>query len=537
MNPGPGLFSSKLHDILKPRNHILLEPDTELYLPWLQPLLSREGSTYKLLPKSGMSWDHLDEAFSKKYLPDQELLPRGDPRLEKPNDTLLFVANVGHYPLRSFQSARNFTKLFLYQMVEAIRCHSTFQGYGLVRVLLWVADTEKNGVLPRTITDRRGITIDAEVSCQDLFEIAGGDGTTSLRKRENILDIESSSKVLQKMNEAGIRTPTGRKTKLEMDTNATLAGELSGEADAPKIKRDFHAELEHLEKRYAEGKLLKYADEIAARALDPNAKLLSDKQRKSGTCNQKFFGADYLRMYQLRQRVSKIKKQGNIISELLEDHQAIAKAKEDILAMNPEDAKVAQEALDLRIRDWTEEFENKTPVDQSLFWIYVDNRKALEQDPPLLMWDRRFAEPIKVFEDDFVPHREMCLLDIRPKSLWPVLRQNDRIDWENFDYIIGHLFMFSTQSVKKGLTSLAHGAYDWIVPECPSLTDPEKGGCRDLDELTVRCLSQEMLKEIIESWMKWPFRPSRYQLMVKTGQAVREEEEDPFWKDASNGKF
>src|ERR1700677_3313119 len=89
LNPGPGVWSSALHDFLKPRTHILMEPDHASYKPLLKPLLDAEGSTYKFIPKSGVIWSSLQEALSPELLPCQKTLDHGDSRLEEPNHTLL----------------------------------------------------------------------------------------------------------------------------------------------------------------------------------------------------------------------------------------------------------------------------------------------------------------------------------------------------------------------------------------------------------------------------------------------------------------
>src|ERR1700693_5894906 len=79
VNPGIGIWSEKLHNVLKPRTHILFEADHRLYQPILQPLLDAPGSTFKLIPKSGLVWGHMEKVLSDEYLPHQEPLVRGDP--------------------------------------------------------------------------------------------------------------------------------------------------------------------------------------------------------------------------------------------------------------------------------------------------------------------------------------------------------------------------------------------------------------------------------------------------------------------------
>jgi len=81
--------------------------------------------------------------------------------------------------------------------------------------------------------------------------------------------------------------------------------------------------------------------------------------------------------------------------------------------------------------------------------------------------------------------------------------------------------MNPTQTVGKGLSELAPGAADWIIPRCPSLTDVDRGGCIDVDLLLVKTLNQTMLKEITEAFMGWPFRPTKSEMMVRLGsQAI-----------------
>lgn len=79
--PGAGLWSSKLHDALQPRSHILLEPDEELYRPFLEPLLAKKGAT--LIPKSGIVWRDLSGILNPTHLPHQHERLANDPNPRK----------------------------------------------------------------------------------------------------------------------------------------------------------------------------------------------------------------------------------------------------------------------------------------------------------------------------------------------------------------------------------------------------------------------------------------------------------------------
>ncbi|KAJ8125970.1 hypothetical protein O1611_g7668 [Lasiodiplodia mahajangana] len=90
--PGAGLWSSKLHEFLQPRSHILLEPDAELYRPMLQPLLDKPGT--KLVPKTGIIWRELSSVLTPEFFPHQAIPDNPDVR----NDTLLVTANIAFHP-------------------------------------------------------------------------------------------------------------------------------------------------------------------------------------------------------------------------------------------------------------------------------------------------------------------------------------------------------------------------------------------------------------------------------------------------------
>ena len=203
LNPGPGMWSSTLHNFLKPRTHILMEPDYDSYKPMLQPLLDAEDSTYKLVPKSGLSWDSLLETLSPEHLPHQEALERRDPRLEEPNNTLLLVANLGFHPKKAYRGFNSITNLVLYQLLSAARSHSLIHKYGLIRMILWVDDEAKRSVLPRNVLRRRKAAVEAELTCSDINEIASSTDFAEPIVRDDGLDLDSSRATLERMEEEG----------------------------------------------------------------------------------------------------------------------------------------------------------------------------------------------------------------------------------------------------------------------------------------------------------------------------------------------
>ena len=567
INPGAGIWSSAIHNLLKPRNHYLMEPDSVLYTPLLQPLLDAEGSTYKLIPKSGAVWGHLNTLLTPETLPQQKEYAPGDPELDKPNDTLLVMANLGWHPRKPFRAFPSISLLVVHQLLSAVRAHSLFHQYGLIRMLIWVADEEGKTVLPRTINVRRKTAIEAEVSCSDIFEIASASVENQFRRDEH-LNIESSRRALQRMEEAGITTPAGRETSYQLKAAESPDKQTSGEDS--EVRRDWQDEIQDLEKRFAAGEFAIFAESETS-VLNPEwkrlcylRKLQEDRNKTPGkrkllaklveeleALEAKFAAGnikrhilaetkasengrgkvqkhtpEYHRLLSLRSRKASDLGRGERSNPLFEEFEAILEMQAKVKTLSGTKAEELQQEIEERTAGFNEQVESLAFGEKAAFRLRLDDRRTFNNDPPLLYWDRREAEPLKVHAHEFYPKQELCLLDFHPQALWPVLRQGFPATYDIFEYLVSTMYISPTQSLKAALTATYPGAIEWLVEECPSLTDVRKGGSPDLDFITVRCLTLEMLREIIEAWMRWPFRPDRFELMRRSGSTPHDPEED-----------
>jgi transcription factor 1 len=583
LNPGPGIWSSAIHDFLKPRTHVLMEPDDALYRPLLQPLLDAEGSTYKLIPKSGVVWAFLQQALSPELLPHQKVREPGDPRLEEQNDTLLVLANLGYYPKKPYRGFSSISSLVIYQLLSAARSHSLFHKYGLIRMLIWVEDEEKKMVLPRSIVNRRKSSVEAEVTCGDIFEVASSTDAVGVSLRDHNLDLESSMAVLKRMDEAGIKTPKNRQGALEMEATKSSSRDISAESQI--VKREFYKELEDLERRFDAEEFSMFQDSPEGRqaletfqSLQTSARspklqtpewtrmaLLTKAEtrwkkeapkstfkhedelrelrerfaagefqqyqlsedglpkRVNKTSMAKYYTPEYKRLEYLRTRSRMENKRVARAMALSDEYDEILTMQKEILSKDGSEADSLRQEIDRRTEEWKEEMQlMNNEDDRALVYNMLDNRSAFHRDPPVLYWDRRKAEPLKTDPQEFFPKAEMALLDFQPQPLWPVLRENFPANYDVFEYIVSNLLMIPTQSIRQGLSSLAPGAFEWLVQECPSISDPNKGGNPDHDFMRVRTLTLEMYKEMTEAWLRWPFRPSRYDLLSLMGSEVHD---------------
>lgn len=592
VNPGAGIWSSAIHDLLKPRRHYLMEPDYELYGPLLQPLLDKEGSTYKLIPKSGAVWGQLNNILSPATLPDQVEYEAGDPRLDKPNDTLIFMANLGWHPRKSFRAFPSVSLLVIHQLLNAVRAHSLFHRYGLIRMLVWFSNEDGKAVLPRNISQRRKVAIEAEISCSGIYEIASSTTENLRLRRDEDINVESSHKVLKRMEEAGITTPEGREGPYQLQATKSPQQQETG-IEGVAIRRKWQDELRGLQERFAAGEFPKYVDEVVSstqkrqstvrRTLSPEWERLRtlrwwfEYQKKKGKeptkgkrleelkdleakfeagSFRRYSGPDptthstieltgneesakqadssvpatkragpkekteeYKRMKELEWRVNVVINKLEKAVPMFAEFEEILNMEHKLQTLEGRPAEALKRSIEDRVAGFQEQIETLSRNDVENFWSRLDNRRTFNNKPSILYWDRREAEPLKVKPEEFYPHHELCLLDFHPAPLWPVLRQDFPATYDVFEYILSSMFMTPTQSVKSALTSISPGALEWLEAECPSLRDSTKGGNPNLDFLNVRCLTLEMLKEIMEAWMRWPWRPDRFELMKMSGSS------------------
>jgi transcription factor 1 len=486
LNPGAGVWSRKLNDVLKPRSHILMEPDAQLYEPFLKPLLERPGT--RLVPQSGILWKELHEAMN--FLENQKDTPVDPSKDRERNDTLIVTANLCMFPKRRYRFFDSLSVLVLFQFISSIRSSTLFQKYGLIRMMLWVNDEDKRSLLPRCIQSRRKSAIDAEFACEWLAEVAGKDPATvhierdQLKKprlRDHSIDIQSSRDTLARMAKSNIEIPPHRMMAATTEALDSSNAGASGGAGAgtPTFMRPWIAELAALDEAFKAGEIAQGSDEYKAR-ITKRAQM-GHKEREV---------AKHL--------------------ELLDELRQMAQ-----LAKDPEQLAEKDAA-------YNEKIEAMSKMSKGEFRLMRDNAHIFAQDPPVMLWDRRPWEPLKAEPEEFFPSVDCALLDIQPKTVHRILRsvgkKGDRPS-DILDLIQRSMADASVEGVSKGLDKLWPGAKEAILPHCPSLRDPASGGLPGTGhaEVTPRILNEKQWTEILEAFMKWPFRPTYAEMVGRVG--------------------
>lgn len=462
----------------------------------------------RLIPKSGIIWQELQPILTPEYLPDQVEFDRLDLDKEPPkNDTLLINMNIAMYPKKKYGLFDSMSRMILYQLISSIRTSTQFQKYGQVRMLVWIPDEEKMTILPRNIQMRKKGAIEAELVTEYMAEVCGKDGTLeeegesnkgkNIRSRSKQLDFESLRQALLRMRDGGHVPPTSRETKLlkefkemevPLDTPLSLT-EASFSAD-----KSFRAEFEDMRKQAEAGRMEKgsksekrynmlrhynkWLDKLAVRLLD------FMKMRDA--------------LEELRKRADQAKADGDDgrAQELLGEVKRLNDEYNDTVCKAPDYVK-AQVGL-LR-----------------------DQLHVLRQPPelgPVMAWDRRPWEPLKVNPAEFFPNAPCALIDIQPKAPHPLLRHigpGTSNAGDIFDLMLSMIMRNTLVPLVHTMDHVWPGARDGLEPECKAVLDPAAGGTPLTGEAAVasRAANQVQLLELLEEFIRWPFTPSYPELI------------------------
>lgn len=525
INPGAGLWSSKVHELLRPKRHLLLESE-ELYLPFLKPLIDAPGSRYHLRDWNGwLPWT-TEPYISEGLIPELDSAILCDGR----NDSLLLIANVGDL-WRARQRGPVTSHVRLFHYLNNIKFKKNFQTHGSVRLLLWMQDSEKRAILPRTVSHRRKLSLEAEMSCH-IEEIVGGPASLTNQRREDILDITSSRQVAAAMAKQTIRIPLERQDEAQkiVDDNLLLANEDQNALIETPIKiasthRAWHTDLEQMKKDFRVGKFSEYEDQTTSvltesKAEAPDTKPKTGRRKKSKIKPQRT--PEYLKLRELQRVFDGQIKTNEQVNNFLGQEELIKCLERDIHNQTFDEVQRQRKVKELKwlTEDLKRSLERAPKTVREAFWYFSDNRRAFNQNPPLLMWDCRTAEPLIAREDEFYNPTCLALLDFQPRvsDTFPMSLSES----SSFQFLASMLFSNGCNTLYY-LNSLAPGATEAVAGKVPALRDLSRGGRQDLSELRARCFTPDMFYGITKAWESWPFKLPLTELMSTLPARANEE--------------
>ena len=489
----------------------MVEPEKDLYLPFIKPMLDASESKYHLADLEG--WKENDMWSSSPYL-DAGLLP--DQNLDKihgstprRNNSLLILANLGAVSRKTGKYPYYSSYKRIMEFMRMVQTTSGIHSNGQVRMLMWIPDLAKASILPRSIWYRRRLTALAELMFH-VEEVAGSTAPSRLRRREHKLDLESSLQTLKRMEEQNITVPVHRLGAVTLEAQAMMNSE-NLEKELPRIMashdddvhRDWHQELCKLEQAFADGKLSMFSTE-----------------EKKARGHRREYTAEYVRFKNLQRARNQQRKNKLGLDDLVDEEEAIAAMDLKISEASLEAAQRQEMLAELDRRTLQNKHLREKPSSARLGSVdfITDDRKAYRRHEPLLMWDKRTCDPIKVEKDEVHPGTILALLDFQAKDSRAASMTYTQ--WQYLEWLTDIFFGSASLSIVDGLDLIAPGAADAIIQRVPSLRDPRKGGRRDLDQLRARLLTSEMLHDIGVAFEKWPFRPTLAELQMHVKRTV-----------------
>ncbi|KAF2760828.1 S-adenosyl-L-methionine-dependent methyltransferase [Pseudovirgaria hyperparasitica] len=531
IQPGAGLWSARVHELLRPRTHILMEPDMDAFGPYLRPLLERPDSAFRhvahpigLLGSYEKAMQEISNTVSEGSL-DQAPHQR---RLLVTGSLMSWKTVYPLFPMAG-KTSTTMGRQLLKQFISSISNRSLFHNSGPARMLLWVNEYDMWPYLPRSLQNPNRAAMGTQLMT-DITQIAGTNehrGEGKFGQRNAAIESISSKLVASRMARTGMTFPLDRQN---LSYKAGQQAQLSEDALVPQAtdtKLRHHNRipemklwLENIEKetvlpgfsKKAQARLLEAQEQLASGAIE----VPTDAEFRKKNARSKYpfwdrIGKDIIRFK------SNLKKSGKredglaMLEEVLRLERATfsATSEEERIHLRKQ-WEVAKDRLDsMRARLPTK--------DQLAFSTDHDEYVGLTGDRPNLMWDRRPFEPLLILEDEIFPAQGAALVDIVPKEIRCTADEYRRFE----DFMIP-LRSLENGKVRVALDTAGHGASE-LVDQVELLRNPYEGGRLDPDDMYVKNLTPEMILQLSRAWMAWPFRdptsdrPSHFELSHEEG--------------------
>ncbi|KAF2018434.1 S-adenosyl-L-methionine-dependent methyltransferase [Aaosphaeria arxii CBS 175.79] len=517
INPGAGVWTSKLHEFLQPRSHILIEPDIKIFEQFLKPLLDKPGSKYKLAPYDPTVFESLNQLVKDGYLPHQKMPEPNDPQANEINNTLLVTGTIAWDPVLPGFGVSSMARQILYSYTELAWQKQIFHAFGPTRMLLWHLDEDSKVINPKSLNQLGRGTFTLRKFAETREIVAPGPRERGFGRdavgREARYEIEGIAKTMKAMESRGTSLPTHRRS-LVHDIVDDVIKKTDGTAIMTVGETTEYLRLRALQDLPITGlvtnhavELFKFADVIWP-GVTFDMKLPTSKAPAKRTKQppvlpphiDRAAGLDLtVRTRSLRGLEQKRQKKDAVVDL----GEAVYQLECQILKMDDGNSKT--KALE-RLKGLQQKFDQahaaldgnyRTGVNTDL-----DDCMSLRSGFPRIDWDKRTMEPLVMQPDEFWPANRMSLSDIEP------LPNSEALSLQDIQYFIDFIYgLLSsiTADLPHALEDLQSGAGD-LIEEVPALRDPSRGGRLSMDRFRARSLTMEMATELFKAYREWPFR-------------------------------
>ncbi|KAF4556283.1 Hypothetical protein D9617_1g081590 [Elsinoe fawcettii] len=530
VNPGACVWSQRIHELLRPRTHILLEPEKKYHKSFIKPLIAKD-STYKFLDVHGTHlsryWSTYEKLWADGLLPKREDLSEDDSSLRRPNRKLLVTGNMQRwYKVDGFKKAGmvNSFSTTLGHFIHSAQSNTLFHKYGLVKMLLWAPEQAKLHTIPWLIQGRTTMSASFDLVA-DITEVAGRPGllegseddkrgALADRPRPFAFDKLSSFWTRQRMQTSNLSMPSGRTPPIAsevQDMKVEQIQDLVREVDINVKNPPGQSTLaEHQD-------IVRQLSKSASAFMKDQRSMLRLKKQEVQEVNRPFFEKSIYKpvpipfkdRFATFIRLSKLQ----VEAEAAFCHLAPVMSAEQRSAA---EKRLLQSAADIRDGIYgknTLEFR----MYAERFRILFDEQRCLLLDKPPLAFDYRPYEALATRREDFWPDIPLMLLEINP------LERNFASDITSKEEatsimrgLLKGLYGRKGLSVWDGLDAICPGAGEDMYEAVPELKNPRYGGRLDPKDLKIYALPRILLEKLVVAYLEWPFRPSEHE-MAKMG--------------------
>jgi transcription factor 1 len=474
-----------------------VEPEEQLYNPFIEPLLSSSRSAYQhaaslaevLDPQTGLL-----RASQKEHHADiaGEL-----------NTSLLIVVNATRRSGSGKTDDSNYAgaigKHMLHTFYNSMFHHAeeSLHRYGRVRMLAWLPDDDKASILPRTVASRGKQAVQWDLLA-NISEVAGGGSyqqSAISARRHSELDVESERLVTQRTPSDVVRDASSRRPPPTRPVSATFSLDEAGLAALHQSpdRPQWTDELVELEERYKRAEFLTKSKQ--------GKRLRTLRNKRVAAYNGHRRAMDIAQRQRLLDRSEVMSSTSQVPQDIPSGE---LKPREEFAeSLRTDRGKLQREYMLL--------------VDK-----FIDDQRAFDHLPPVLAWDRREVEPLWAEKDEFYPLKPLALLDFQPRSTVILSRLDTPEKKLCFDHVTSTLLQHPGRSVVQGLEQMVHDGLDQFLEKVPSLRDPLQGGNPDLNDFRIRSLPLELFVDLALAWETWPFRPEISTTQVRLNRLSHE---------------
>jgi transcription factor 1 len=505
-----------LHEFLKPRRHILLEPNPEIFQPYIDPLLELPDSKYRLVVKDPVRLESYEELIDEGAFPDQTRVDSSAPNGQELNKTLLVTGSLVWDPRLPGLGFDSMAKQMYHHFANSAWSNDLFHAFGPVRTLLWVQTEDFSSMIAQASKHMSKSNRLLEMT-QDINLVVSSEREERTRGvgavgREPQHEIESTILALRSAQKKGLVIPEDRKESTHLFAGLVeKASNGSGIMDCKSIYELLHQQhmAGNVPVQYAGTLLLEGTEtymQVKSECPDiPLGPMMSEDKNvvhlesMQGHPKHALFKTMHGLQSRLRGAIKtkvKIEKTADIGEEMLNLEIKALKTKP-----GPK-----KDALVEKIKTLDKAWEDSLKtVDRHIITapaLELDDRINLRFPPPRMQWDARPYEPLMSHEDEAWPQTRLGLVLSTPFPR----PSGDAPDWHEWvlDFVYG-LYRDPAKSVPDALDAMQH-SLSAIIEDCPSLTDPDKGGRMQLKHLRVRMCTTEMIFDMVKAYRDWPFK-------------------------------